>query len=732
MAYYEERHMREHNQAKKWLTKSLLWTAFWTIVSAAVFLPLSYVAGKGFSAESLEYVKQFYIRLLHQPIHLLIMYWRWFDGLFTFDNLSFSYFIPGITFIVLALGIFRSIVENPFYFGYNFFGSARWANDRDIAKMKLLNGFLMFFGRWKGKDLKLPTVASALCIAAPGNNKTTSVVVPSILSSDSVSMFINDPKGELFKLTAGYRATLGPVFRMYWDAPDDLEKGIIWPRWNPLGPNNLPAREFDRQSIVDGMASTLIPDGPEGTDPYWINAGRNAFKGLALFLVNKVEQAMANDYFLHRIYEEALDNEDYEVLKSYYYTMEKTEEVLQAIYNASHHNINKDNYLAVGTWKDLPDIWVGREPSFPMMVDWMTTLQIKYSVELKDRRESGDVSAYSIDPWDIILTAVLRESAYFGYERQVLLEVNDLLVMPSKQRSSVLSTTISGLTIFKNAAIREKTVTSDWLNSYGRGWKNPATGQWEPVSVYIYIPPLDLSTSTALSTLFVTTQMVQQSVYLPNQGGRGPYGVMFVLDDLHALPKIGYLNDAMSAGRWQKVSFLLVVQSLSQISAKYGQDSVNIIINNTAAKLCLGTNNDEVAKRFGEMTAKRTAKVKSVSQSEGIGSGWSSPFIKQVSWKYQRDSLMATVSYECIDPSKIFMLYQGYYNRPIMSDRVNYWQDKKMMEKVSIPTPKPLPDYIYDLRSPEERDFNVTMSFVSEGNDEIINDDESDEENDES
>ena len=724
MAYYEERHMREHNQAKKWLTKSLLWTAFWTILSAAIFLPLSYLVGEGFSQESLDDVKTFYIRLAHQPIHLLIMYWRWFKGFFTIDNLSFSYFIPALTLVVLALGLLRSVIENPFYFGYNFFGSARWANDRDLAKMKLLSGFLMFLGRWKGRDLKLPKVGSVLCVAAPGNNKTTSVVIPSILSSDSVSMFINDPKGELFKLTAGYRGTLGPVFRMYWDGVDDKEKGIIWPRWNPLSAANLPPREFDRQSIVEGMAYTLIPDGPEGTDPYWITAGRAAFKGLALFIVNKVEQAMANDYFLQRIYENALDDEDYEVLKTYYYTMEKSEEVLQAINNVIERNINKDNYVAVGTWKDLPEVWVGREPSFPMLVDWMTTLQIRHSMELKDRRESGDVSAYSIDPWDIILTNVLRESAYFGYERQVLLEVNDLLVMPAKQRSSVLSTTISGLTIFKNSAVRAKTVTSDWHNSFARGWKNPLTGNWDPVTVYIYIPPLDLSTSTTLSTLFVSNQMIQQSVFLPNQGGRGPLGVMFVLDDLHALPKIGYLNDAMSAGRWQKVSFLLVVQSLSQISAKYGEDAVNIVINNTAAKLCLGTNNDEVANRFSAMTAKRTAKVKSVSQAEGMGAGWSSPFVKKVAWKYERDSLVSIPGYECMNPKKIFMLYQGYYNRPIMSDRINYWQDKKMMEKVSIPEPKPLSDYIYEMRAPEERDFMDSMSIVLQKEDMEISSEE--------
>ncbi len=724
MAYYEERHMREHNKAKKWLTKALLWTAFWTIVAAAVFLPLSYFVGLGVSSDTVDVVKQFYSRLFRQPMHLLVMYAYWFNDFFVDGKISLATSIPLLTFVVMGIGIYISVIKNPFYFGFNFFGSARWAGDKDIAKMKLLSGVQMFLGRWKGKDLKLPTNGSILCLAAPGTNKTTSVVIPSILSSDDVSMFINDPKGELFKLTSGYRSTLGPVFRMYWDAPDDKENGIIWPRWNPISPRNLPPRQFDRHTIVDGMAFSLIPDGPEGTDPFWIKAGRGAFKGLTLFLINKVEQATANDYFLQRIYDNALDDEDYEVLKSYYYTMEKTPEVMQAIYDAKHHKINDENYLPVGTWKGLPDMWVGREACFPMVVDWMTTMQIKYSVELKDRREAGDVAAYSIDPWDIILTDTLREAAYFGYERQVLLEVNDLLVMPAKQRSSVLSTAISGLTIFKNAAIREKTIISDWLNEYARGWKNPATGEWEPVSVYIYIPPLDLSTSATLSTLFVSSMLIQQSVFLPNQGGRGPLGVMFVLDDLHSLPKMGYLNDAMSAARWQKVSFLLVVQSLSQISSKYGEHSVNIIINNTAAKLCLGTNNDVAADRLNSMTAKRTTKSRKVSQGEGIGSGWTSPFVKNVSWKYEKDSLMSISSFECIDPKKVFVLYQGHYNRPIMADRVNYWQDKKMLAKTEIPAPKPLPDYIYEQRSPEERDFNPIMPMVYSDKDDENTDEE--------
>ena len=153
--YYEERHWREHNKAKKWLTKALLWTGFWTLIASLIFLPLSFLVTGGFSAESFEEVKAFYIRLLHQPVHLLIMYFYWINDLIFGHDLPLGFYIPALTFVVLFLGIMHSIIDNPFYFGPTFFGSGRWANDRDIKAMKLLDGFLMILGKWKGKYLKL-------------------------------------------------------------------------------------------------------------------------------------------------------------------------------------------------------------------------------------------------------------------------------------------------------------------------------------------------------------------------------------------------------------------------------------------------------------------------------------------------------------------------------------------------------------------------------------------------
>ncbi len=722
--YYEERHWREHNKAKRWLTKALLWTGFWTLVASLIFLPLSFLVTGGFSAESFEEVKAFYRKLLHQPAHLLAMYLYSIKDLIFGEDLPLGFYIPALTFVVLFLGIMHSIIDNPFYFGPNFFGSGRWANDRDIKAMKLLDGFLMVLGKWKGKYLKFPEIFSALCVSAPNTGKTTGVVIPTILETDSVCMFINDTKGELFEKTAGYRATLGPVFKMYWEGRDDPEKGIYWPCWNILYHPNLPTREYGRAEVVEGTVENLIPDGPEGTDPYWIHAGRSALTGLALYIVDKVEQAQANDYFLSRILEDELDDEDYDVLISYYGAMEQTEAVANAHKMAKKHKINKDNYVSVGTWDGIPKMWKGRESSFAMIVDWMTTMQMKHSTELKDRRERGDIAAYSIDPWDIILTDVLRECTYFGYDRRTILEINDLLIMPSKQRSSVLSTAISGLSIFKNGAIRARTSTSDFYDSFCRGWKNPETGEWEVITVYLCIPPLDVSSTATLSSLFLNNEMVCQNIFPPMHLGRGPYTVMFIMDDLHTLPKIGAMSTCISVGRWQKASYLLVVQDFSQISSKYGESAVSVLITNTAAKICLGTNNDTSAQIFKGLVTNRTAKSRSVSQNEGIGASWASPFIKNISYKYEKDSLLAVVNYETMMPDKQLLLYQRYMNRPILADRTYYYKDKNMLAKASIPPPPPLPKYIYDLRSPEQRDLPVNLMAVEGLEEHKIADDE--------
>lgn len=72
---------------------------------------------------------------------------------------------------------------------------------------------------------------------------------------------------------------------------------------------------------VDSMCNILVEDPKGGADPHWSKTGRAALTGFIHFIASKCERARANDYFIGRIYEGKLDEEDKRVLEGYYLDM---------------------------------------------------------------------------------------------------------------------------------------------------------------------------------------------------------------------------------------------------------------------------------------------------------------------------------------------------------------------------------------------------------------------------
>ena len=128
--------------------------------------------------------------------------------------------------------------------------------------------------------MRMTEPRSAFCIGAPLSGKTAGVVIPNVLYNDNACLFIFDPSGEIAKATSGYRATLGPTFQMDFSLIDRPDKKLYYPCWNPLGKGNLPPAGSGRETYIDSLVQFLIPDGPSGSDPYWVRTGRGALCGL--------------------------------------------------------------------------------------------------------------------------------------------------------------------------------------------------------------------------------------------------------------------------------------------------------------------------------------------------------------------------------------------------------------------------------------------------------------------
>lgn len=546
------------------------------------------------------------------------------------------------------------------------------------------------------------------------------MVIPTIFHSEGLSIVVNDPKPELCYNTTGARAKVGPVFVINWGAEDNPAEGIYYPSWNPLSPNALPNPGPDRDMYIDSMCNILVEDPKGGADPHWSQTGRAALTGFLHFISFKCEKARANDYFIGRIYEGKLDAEDKKVLEGYYEEMKDPQKNM-ALQNLRTGNLTIDNYLPIGTWALLPEKWIGREPCIAMILEWITEAQIKQSQEIKRRMDEGDQSAAFADPMRDLLEEAISEARKFGYSNRCIVELSQLSSMPDKERGSVLSTAFAGIGIFKNSAVVSRTSFSDIQFKDLRGMKDPVTGQFKPISVYLSVNQVDARALSVISGTFIdlmSSYLIANPPKFKNKtdGQMGPYPALFVLDEFPTMPKLKAIIEGPAVGRGQKVSYLLIGQDLGQISGKYGKDDLETVISTTACKVILSQNNENTAQRFSKMIGNKTVQTNSYSKSEGMSKN-SNPFAKNVTYQLQGVSVISTTQLLSLPTEKQVILMQSFIDRPIMADAPRYYLDKKMLALSKLPPAPNVPDWIVAQREDINDDMLNKLGLEYENDD---------------
>ena len=526
----------EYDNAVRWMAVTMIITLIVTLILTIFSLPLAYLIEQGISKKTIESVKMFLNAIQDRPSFLFKQYGSWMEKLTNSNGFSISHWLPILPFISLPVGLITGAVSCPYRFQSNVHGSARIATLRDISRMELLgfDGFCQVVGKVKGRMLLLKETLSTLCCAPPGTGKTAGVVIPTIFNSKKLSLIINDPKPELCFKTSGARAKVGPVFVINWGAEDSPSEGIYYPSWNPLSPNALPEMGPDRDMYVDSICNILVEDPKGGADPHWSQTGRAALNGFIHFICSKCERARANDYFIGRIYEGKLDEEDKRVLEGYYRDM-RDPMVPKAMNDLKNGTITIDNYIPIGTWNLLPEKWIGRESSIAMILEWLTEAQIKQAQDIKRRLAEGDQMAAMADPMHDLLDEAVEEARKFGYSQRCYTELSSLSAMPDKERGSVISTAFAGINIFKNSAVVARTSFSDLHFKDLRGVKDPVTGEWKPISVYLSINQTDARALGMISSVFIelmSSYLISNPPKYENKtdGKMGPYPCLFVLD----------------------------------------------------------------------------------------------------------------------------------------------------------------------------------------------------------
>ncbi|WP_349365511.1 MAG: conjugal transfer protein TraG [Nitratireductor rhodophyticola] len=139
-------------------------------------------------------------------------FWWWFS----FDAYAPAIFVEGAIiaasggFIAIAAAILMSIIRAREAKNVATYGSARWAEDREIRAAGLLGPDGVVLGRYDRDYLRHDGPEHVLCFAPTRSGKGVGLVVPTLLTWPE-SCIVHDIKGENWQLTAGFRGKHGRV-----------------------------------------------------------------------------------------------------------------------------------------------------------------------------------------------------------------------------------------------------------------------------------------------------------------------------------------------------------------------------------------------------------------------------------------------------------------------------------------------------------------------------------------
>ncbi|AWC24844.1 MULTISPECIES: conjugal transfer protein TraG [Hyphomicrobiales] len=205
------------------------------------------------------------------------LFWWWY----AFDAYAPSIFVEGggiaasggLT--AIAAAILMSIIRAREARNVATYGSARWAEDREIRTAGLLGPDGIVLGRYDCDYLRHDGPEHVLCFAPTRSGKGVGLVVPTLLTWPG-SAIVHDIKGENWTLTAGFRAKHGRV--LLFD-PTNAKSSA----YNPL----LEVRQGEWEvRDVQNIADILVdPEGSLDKRNHWEKTSHSLLVGAILHVL---------------------------------------------------------------------------------------------------------------------------------------------------------------------------------------------------------------------------------------------------------------------------------------------------------------------------------------------------------------------------------------------------------------------------------------------------------------
>lgn len=240
-----------------------------------------------------------------------------------------------------------------------------------------------------------------------------------------------------------------------------------------------------------------------------------------------------------------------------------------------------------------------------------------------------------------------------------------------EERSGVLSTAVSLLSIFRDPLVAKATDHHDFHISSLRDGKRPLT-------IYLVLPPSDISRLRVLLRIMLN-QMGRVLTEHHAVGQTANRRILFLLDEFPALGRLEFFESALAYMAGYGLKAFLICQSLNQLQKVYGER--NSILDNCHVRVAFANNDDHTARRLSDLLGEQTLMKEQLSISGGRFA-----MLKQNSSlsniEFARPLLLPS-EINRLPSDKEIILVNGMF--PILANKVVYYTDRRFSAKILPP-----------------------------------------------
>ena len=310
-----------------------------------------------------------------------------------------------------------------------------------------------------------------------------------------------------------------------------------------------------------------------------------------------------------------------------------------------------------------------------------------------------------------------RNGAATAVHPVVAESAQEMLNKADNERSGVISTAMSFLSLYRDPVIAKNTETSDFMLT-------DLMNASSPVSLYIVVPPSDKDRLKPLVRLVINQTVRRLTESMPfSDGCSAPdykHRLLLMIDEFPALGKLDIFAEALAFIAGYGLKAYLITQDLSQLYAAYTRDES--ILSNCNVKIAYAPNKIETAKLLSEMCGKSTVFRATTSLSGGRFS-W---ILRQKTigeQEFGRDLLMPDEAMS-LPPDESLIFVSGHST--IRGKKIKYYEDPEFSRRAQVPAPiisdridrnEPIPpaESHPDVLGPEKIDSLLSITELPEG-----------------